>query len=216
MFGFTFHTPQSSAEALLPSPLKPLTHGGFGFWHVSFAEYKRVGTGLLGGKASGHVVVYSLYAQIGNTVGLFPVRVDTDMARLRQWSAFACMPCTFSVDDDGFGTVDLLIQDAGPFAQVRLDTRLRPSLPSSSPFKSLSEAAGFLHPPSQYLYVDDNGVVQVSPFERKLASTTTRLISVPISKWGFLAHPEVVPEVAFELKPHTCRWEKEEPLAGSA
>ena len=206
MFGFTFRAPEALVRPLLPAPLELLTQGGFGFWHVSFSEYERLRTGFFGGKTRGHVVVYSLYARSGSTVGLFPVRAETDIERLASWSDFPCARSTFSVEDDHAGTVDLFILETQYPVQVRIDTRRKPRLTDGSPFGSLSEAAQFLQTPACYLGVDSEGEVQLSSLERKPASTTTRLFSISISQWSFLTAFEPVAEVAFELKSHTCRF----------
>lgn len=212
LFGFAFRAPEEALRALLPAPLTLITHGGFGFWHVAFAEYERLRTGFLGAKGAGHVVTYSLYARLGDTVGLFPVRAETDIVRLSSWSAFPAPRCVFSVDDDGYGTVDLFLLETDQPAQARLDTRLRPSLALGSPFTSLSEAAHYLQSPTCTLRVDEDGKVFGAFFTRTLSHNTARLLSVPLSQWQLLSAPETALELAFELKPHSCTWEKDCPL----
>lgn len=173
-FQFVFRTTEASARAILPPSLEPLTRDGQAFFNVAIGEYEglRPATRPLKLGRGGHIAIVRLYAREKGTpdVGFYGLRAICDDARsLRYTHHLAGTPTEeehIDVFDDTVGTVQIKIDSEFEPTSMTLDTRGKPILSPGSPFRSLTESATFLRPPSRLFALDGSGGVLTADIER--------------------------------------------------
>ncbi len=153
---------------------------------------------------------YRLYARLGDVEGLYFVRSDCEGTLLAVAGSlmtnFRLHAARFEVTN-GFEATRIAIDSRDAAATVTV-TRDAPRLPAGSAFESIDEAAAFLKYQPFALSVDSHSRASIVPVRHDERLWHAHPRSVPESRWAFFEGHNVAPELAFELDPIPCHWDR--------
>ena len=213
-FHFIFRLPEAEASALLPPALEPLLHGGWAFCNVAIGEYKalRPASRPIKMGRRGHAALVRLYVRPRGTdeTGFYGLKaICDDSHTLEKMALLSSKPALqedFGIYDDTVGTVEIDIEGDGESTSVTMDTRGKPVLTSGSPFRSLSEAATRLAPPTRLYALDSGGFLKSEALERSGERKEHRLVRVTKAQWRLFDGNTPSLELCYDTSPLAYRW----------
>lgn len=212
---FTYRTPETHARSLLPPPLLPVTHGGFGFWNIvvcQISEIRPAGVPRSLGISYQHVAYRLLARSNSGTEGLFFLRSDCDSRLVtlagNHLTDFNFHTAPISIEDENAGRTSITVHSAAAPAEVLIDRSKRPELAWNSPFRSIPEAGEFLKYKPFGLSPAGQHATNVVAISRNESAWRATPVAVPFASWGFLDTHPADPELAFEIEPIEYRWNR--------
>jgi hypothetical protein len=215
---FVYRLPAEIAQPLLPSPLQPVTRGGFAFMNIVVCRLDGMRPSLLPeslGLGFWHVA-YRLHVQAQSAhgrllEGLHFLRSDCDrwlVARagnlLTDFHFHHAAIRVTATDADVHGVID----SAAAPARFHIDRHRTPALSAGSPFSTLDEAAEFLRYKPYGLSVEDGDTLQVVRVRRRETAWQDRVVAALDATWQFPAAQHAALELCYEVQPIDYVWER--------
>ncbi|HEY0075141.1 MAG TPA: DUF2071 domain-containing protein, partial [Abditibacteriaceae bacterium] len=222
---FTYQTPASEAQLLLPPHLELVTHQECAFWNVVVCRIKSMRPQPLPtwvGIQYWHVA-YRLYVrfhpQSGPPLeGLHFLRSDCD-SRLIATSGnlmtdFNFHTAAVAVQEHN-DTISIQVKSPDMPAQAKLQPQVPPQLPAYSAFTSLEEAAAFLKYKPRGISVDEEGNANIVQIVRQEEAWQSSLVSVENAEWSFFNDKNVRPEICYQVNPISYQWNRGQIVPGA-
>ncbi|MES2571208.1 MAG: DUF2071 domain-containing protein [Verrucomicrobiota bacterium] len=221
---FNYRTPLEKVQALVPEPLKLVTHGGFAFWNIVVCRVEALRPAPLPGMfglgywhVAYRLCVDAHLASGGQVEGLYFVRSECDhslIARVGNWMTdFAFHPARITVLHNREIAAGEIVATGG-HAHFCVARQEMPGLAEGSPFGSLEEAATFLaYRPCALSRANGNAVQRVG-VSRDEARWRCRPVAVKTASWSLLHDAKL--ELCFEVEPIDYQWNRGEILEVAA
>jgi hypothetical protein len=222
---FTYQTPASEAQSVLPPHLEVVTHQNCAFWNVVVCEIHSMRPKPLPawvGIRYWHVA-YRLYVRFhpksGPPVeGLHFLRSDCDSHLIgtagNLMTDFNFHTAPVVVEEQGHA-IDIYVKSADMPAQVRLRPQVPAQLPPHSVFHSLDEAAAFLKYKPRGISVDGDGNANIVQIVRQEEAWQSSLVSVEDAKWTFFNGKTALPEICYQVNPISYQWNRGQIVPGA-
>lgn len=212
---FTYRTPPAAAQALLPTQLEAVTHGGYAFWNIVVCTIHHIRPAALPAQLGlcYHHVAYRLHARTrSGTEGLYFLRSDCDSALVslsgNLLTDFNFHTTPIAITQENSSRTSVTVSSPTAAAEVIIDRSKRPELSWNSPFTSVSDASSFLKYKPFGLSPAGHTSTNIVAISRDESSWKSTPVAVPFASWKFLEPHDTEPELAFDVAPIDYVWNR--------